>query len=161
MSKHFKDQSGQDLARLSAEVNRIADKLARISNDPLVVEEADRPKSSASKTSVSAVNSVIRARRLRDRYFTFGLFADPAWDILLDLLESELSQRRTSVSSVCGAAAVPATTALRWLKAMEEKGLVTRVADPLDGRRVFVELAPVTSEAMHAYFAALRELPLQ
>jgi len=161
MSKHFKEQSGQNLARLSVEVSRVADKLARLSNDALVSGEVDRQKESASKASVATVRSVIRARRLRDRYFSFGLFADPAWDILLDLLESELSQRRTSVSSACGAAAVPATTALRWLKAMEEKGLVTRVPDQFDGRRVFVELSPDASRAMHAYFAALSEFPEQ
>ena len=73
--------------------------------------------------------------------------------MLLDLFQAEIAQLRVPVSSLCIAAAVPATTALRWLKAMVEQGLFVRRADPHDGRRVFVELAPQASEAMRSYFA--------
>jgi DNA-binding MarR family transcriptional regulator len=103
--------------------------------------------------SAETVRSVIRARRLRARYFAEDLFADPAWDMLLDLLQAEIAQLRVPVSSLCIAAAVPATTALRWLKTMTSEGLFVRRADPHDGRRVFVELAPKTSEALRRYFA--------
>jgi len=44
---------------------------------------------------------VIRARRLRDRFFDSDLFADPAWDMLLDLLQAEIVQLRVPVSRVC------------------------------------------------------------
>jgi DNA-binding MarR family transcriptional regulator len=100
-----------------------------------------------------AVRTVIRARRLRSRFFSEELFADPAWDMLLDLLQAEIAQLRVPVSSLCIAAAVPATTALRWIKTMTEQGLFVRRADPHDGRRVFVELAPAASSAMRRYFA--------
>ena len=99
------------------------------------------------------VRAVIRAPRLRARYFPEHLFADPAWDMLLDLLQAEIAQLRVPVSSLCIAAAVPATTALRWLKTMVEEGLFVRRADPHDGRRVFVELAPQSSSALRRYFA--------
>jgi DNA-binding MarR family transcriptional regulator len=99
------------------------------------------------------VRSVIRARRLRSRYFSEELFADPAWDMLLDLLQAEIAQLRVPVSSLCIAASVPATTALRWLKTMTDEGIFMRRADPHDGRRVFVELAPKTSQRLRAYFA--------
>jgi hypothetical protein len=103
--------------------------------------------------SVEAVRSVIRARRLRARFFAEDLFADPAWDKLLDLVQAEIAQLRVPVSSLCIAAAVPATTALRWLKSMTDKGLFVRRADPHDGRRVFVELSSNASMAMRRYFA--------
>ena len=90
---------------------------------------------------------------MRTRYFPDHLFADPAWDMLLDLLQAEIAQLRVPVSSLCIAAAVPATTALRWLKTMVEEGIFIRLADPHDGRRVFVELAPETSDALRRYFA--------
>ena len=102
---------------------------------------------------VETVRSVIRARRLRGRFFPEDMFADPAWDMLLDLLQAEIAQLRVPVSSLCIAAAVPATTALRWLKNMTDQGLFVRRADPHDGRRVFVELAPEASLAMRRYFA--------
>ena len=53
------------------------------------------------------------------------------------------------------AAAVPATTALRWLKTMVQQGVFLRRADPHDGRRVFVELAPQSSQALRHYFAEI------
>ena len=99
---------------------------------------------------------MIRARRLRSRFFEEELFADPAWDMLLDLLQAEIAQLRVPVSSLCIAAAVPATTALRWLKTMTDKGIFLRRADPHDGRRVFVELSPSASEGMRRYFAEVR-----
>lgn len=80
------------------------------------------------------------------------MFADPAWDMLLDLLQAEIAQLRVPVSSLCIAAAVPATTALRWLKTMTDKGIFVRRADPHDGRRVFVELSREASLAMRRYF---------
>ena len=92
--------------------------------------------------SGETVRNVIRARRLRARFFDEELFADPAWDMLLDLLQAEIAQHRVPVSSLCIAAAVPATTALRWIKTMTDTGLFQRRADPHDGRRVFIELAP-------------------
>jgi DNA-binding MarR family transcriptional regulator len=105
--------------------------------------------------SVETVRSVIRARRLRARYFPEELFADPAWDMLLDLLQAEIAHLRVPVSSLCIAAAVPATTALRWLKTMVARGIFIRRADPHDGRRVFVELAPEASQALRRYFGEL------
>lgn len=86
-------------------------------------------------------------------YLPDDLFADPAWDMLLDLLAAEMSQHRVSVSSLCAAAAVPFTTALRWLKLLTERGLVTRHKDPRNRQRVFIELAPETSEALRQYFS--------
>ena len=73
--------------------------------------------------------------------------------MLLDLLQAEISKLRVPVSSLCIAASVPATTALRWLKTMVQQGLFMRRADPHDGRRVFVELAPHTSQTLRRYFA--------
>ena len=149
------DRNAERLRHLSEEVSRIASTLARLSSGPgaspapvtAVAAEEIPP------ISAETVRSVIRARRLRARYFVEELFADPAWDMLLDLLQAEIAQLRVPVSSLCIAAAVPATTALRWLKTMVSEGLFVRRADPHDGRRVFVELAPRASQALRRYFA--------
>ena len=147
------------LRQLSDEMGRIAATLARLSSSPeesgaAVLRLVDPPKD-APPLSVDVVRSVIRARRLRARFFNELLFADPAWDMLLDLTQAELAQHRVPVSSLCIAAAVPATTALRWIKSMTDSGLFVRRADPHDGRRVFVELSPGASAAMRGYFAEL------
>ena len=142
------------LRQLSDEMGRIAATLARLSTGP--GSPAVKPgegKAPAPAVDAETVRTVIRARRLRSRFFSEELFADPAWDMLLDLLQAEIAQLRVPVSSLCIAAAVPATTALRWIKTMTEQGLFVRRADPHDGRRVFVELAPSASDAMRRYFA--------
>ena len=151
------DRNTERLRQLSDEVGRIAATLARLSSGPSPAPSVIQQVSSAEAPPVSAetIRSVIRARRLRARYFHEELFADPAWDMLLDLLQAEISHLRTPVSSLCIAAAVPATTALRWLKTMVSQGLFVRRADPHDGRRVFVELAPEASRALRRYFAEL------
>ena len=149
------DNNAERLRQLSEEVNRIASTLARLSAGPSSSNPATAPASSADVPQLGAdtVRNVIRARRLRARYFDEELFADPAWDMLLDLLQAEIAQLRVPVSSLCIAAAVPATTALRWLKTMVGRGIFVRRADPHDGRRVFVELAPAASQALRRYFA--------
>ena len=149
------DRSAERLRQLSDEVGRIAATLARLSSNPPVSHPSvELPQTGSSpQLSVETVRGVIRARRLRARYFPEQLFADPAWDMMLDLLQAEIAQLRVPVSSLCIAAAVPATTALRWLKTLVQDGLFVRRADPHDGRRVFVELAPDTSAALRRYFS--------
>lgn len=158
------DQNTARLRQLSEEVSRIASTLARLSSAVPVSASprAIQPSANEDPTPVPVeqVRTVIRARRLRARFFAEDLFADPAWDMLLDLLQAEISQMRVPVSSLCIAAAVPATTALRWLRAMVDQKLFVRRADPHDGRRVFVELAPDTSRALRGYFAEVGRIAM-
>lgn len=149
-----RDNGTARLRQLSDEVGRIAATLARLSVGPgePPLEKPVSLKGDVPAVSLEAVRQVIRARRLRSRFFDEEMFADPAWDMLLDLLQAEIAQHRVPVSSLCIAAAVPATTALRWIKTMTDAGLFMRRADPHDGRRVFVELSPKASHAMRQYF---------
>jgi DNA-binding MarR family transcriptional regulator len=153
------DGSTTRLRQLSEEVNRIASALARLSSAPLP-ESTSKPVEPGDGPAVAAetVRRIIRARRLRSTYLPADLFADPAWDMLLDLLQAEIVQHRVPVSSLCIAAAVPPTTALRWIKSMTEQGLLIRRDDPHDGRRVFIELASTTSAALRHYFAEVGKI---
>jgi len=97
-----------------------------------------------------------RERRARDRIFADkSLFGEPAWDMLLDLMASEMSGRKLSVTSACIGACVPSTTALRWLSLLEERGLVLRENDTRDGRRAFVRISPDGFRKMVGYFDAV------
>lgn len=99
-----------------------------------------------------AIRSMIRLRRNRDYFFDSELFADPAWDMLLELYACHLGQQRISVTSLCAGAAVPATTALRWLAALQGKDLVERQRDPIDARRHFISLTDAGLDAMEGFF---------
>ena len=142
------------LIQLSKEVSRIAGSLAQLSIGAGVPPPRNHPFSNQNDLDVplERVKWLIQARRRRARYFTTDLFADPAWDILLDLLRAEIIRERVSVSSVCIAAAVPTTTGLRWLKALEQRGLLVRQRDPHDARRTYVALSKDTSMALRRYF---------
>ncbi|MEG8039594.1 winged helix DNA-binding protein [Sphingomonas sp. LR60] len=159
------DEERDQLARLSAEVARIAEMLTRITERDGGGRAEDRylafaPASPMSEISSTTVRDVLRARRLRDRFFEGGLFEDPAWDMLLDLFAAQLEGTRVSVSSLCIAAAVAPTTALRWIGKLTAARLLARAPDPEDGRRAFVALTDQASDAMHRYVSTLAEARL-
>ncbi len=98
------------------------------------------------------IRALLRLRRARDQFFDGELFADPAWDILLELYAARLGQQRISVGSLCQGAAVPATTALRWISHLEAKGLIERKPDRMDGRRFYLTLSAIGLDSMASYF---------
>ena len=147
------------LQQLSEEVGRIATILARLSESELVRQPQAAPgEAGDADLNAPMLRSMIRVRRLRDQYFGEGLFADPAWDMLLDLMAARLEKRRVAVSSLCIAAAVPPTTALRWIKTLTDNGVFIRTADPHDGRRVFIELSDKAAAQLGAYLRAVERI---
>ncbi|MBO9574594.1 MAG: MarR family transcriptional regulator [Sphingobium sp.] len=102
------------------------------------------------------IRALLRARRLREQFLPPDLFADPAWDMILDLMAARLSGQRVSVSSLCIAAAVPPTTALRWIRQLTDRGVFARIDDPADGRRVFIEITDEAAEAFIGWTSAVR-----
>ena len=94
----------------------------------------------------------LMARQQRGRFFNSNLFADPAWDMLLELYAAALTQRKLTVSRLAERSCVPMTTALRWISALEKEGLIERSNDRLDGRRVFLTLTDKGERAMSDYF---------
>ena len=160
-----KAQATVRLQQLSEEVGRIAGVLAALSEDEAAATAMAAVGTAANgdgdKLEAGMIRSIIRARRLRDHFFRGEMFADPAWDMLLDLMAARVENQRVAVSSLCIAAAVPPTTALRWIKTLCDQGLFVRVADPEDGRRVFIELSADTATMMEAYLrSAQRIAPL-
>jgi DNA-binding MarR family transcriptional regulator len=153
-----KDQGPARLQQLSEEVGRIATILANLSEDEKLNAPPAAEEGGEGEVSAVAVRNIIRARRLREQYFGSELFADPAWDMLLDLMAARLDRQRVAVSSLCIAAAVPATTALRWIKTLTDHGLFVRVADPQDGRRVFIELSDKAASQVGAYLRAVQRI---
>lgn len=166
------DLSNDDTRRLrdlSEEVGRIAQALASLSEETRAGAglrehprgyQAEPAAGQAGAMTADDVRRLIRARRLRARFFDGGLFADPAWDMLLDLAAARLEGSAVAVSSLCIASAVPPTTALRWIRMMSDQGLFERNSDPMDRRRVFIGLSDRVAQAMDGYFAAIRSAGL-
>lgn len=105
------------------------------------------------------LRGIIYARSIRQRYFKMELFADPAWEILLELYSCGLEQRRHTVGSLCAVVNVPVTTVLRWVSSLHSQDLIERRGDPLDCRRVFISLSNTGQAAMHTYFQEVSNAP--
>jgi FixJ family two-component response regulator len=102
-------------------------------------------------TRIALLSRIVKARALRGRIFGDGLFSDPVWDMLLDLSIALLHGERIFVTSLCIASGVPMATALRRIDDLEAIGLVRRVRDVDDARRIFVDLSDDGFEKMRAY----------
>ena len=137
------------LAALGEEIARIA----RAIDPPPASSGAPAVPEAPLSFDPAWIRGVLKARRLRDSLFAPGTFADPVWDMLLDLTASRVESRLVSITSLAIAAAVPGSTALRHLKAMADAGLIVRRADPADGRRVFIELSADAFARMRAWVA--------
>ncbi|WP_343613282.1 winged helix DNA-binding protein [Novosphingobium sp.] len=161
------------LLRLTQQVTQIAERIDRLSEGAsspppvtAVVAPAFRFEAAADEGSERLVRTgrpalpdprlvrkIIRQRQLRARHFDGELFADPAWDMLLDLTAARAEHARVSVTSLCIASGVPPTTALRWIGQLTDAGLFKRVEDETDRRRAFITLTDKAADAMARYFA--------
>lgn len=141
------------IAALKRDAERVTAALAELA--------AGRPEGGARPVDAARIRAHIRARRLRERFFPADLFADPGWDMLLDLAAARLEQRPVSVSSLCIAASVPTTTALRWIKRLCDEQVLERASDPGDARRAFITMSAATARAMDACLDAVLNQPGQ
>ena len=102
----------------------------------------------------SLVKNFYSDRRKRVKFVpgADSIFGEPAWDILLDLYDSELSGKRVSITSACLGASIPTTTGLRWLAELECRQMIVREIDPKDKRRTFIKLTESAISQMRNYF---------
>lgn len=158
------------LMRLTEQVGQIAGRIERLAPTPQPPADASAhvpapgstAKADEARTTRAVrpalpdprlVRRIIRHRQLRGRHLDAQLFADPAWDMLLDLTAARAEHRRVSVTSLCIASGVPPTTALRWIGQMVDQGQFVRVGDKSDRRRAFIELSERCTDSMARYFA--------
>ncbi len=176
--REMSEEDRLTLLRLSEQVDVIANKLDGLSHEPWDSGEKQSQSLSDVKRDFRGIESnengwgaqncarpslpdprlvrqIIANRQIRARFFDAELFADPAWDMLLDLTAAHAEHRRVSVTSLCIAAGVPATTALRWVRQMVDSGIFVRIADSTDKRRAFVALSEASADGMASYFAAI------
>ena len=140
MSKHAQEKLSKQIERVESEVGRLRSLFA-------LTDSAE-----SGPVSPEMIRAILDTRRHREKLFGPGLFADPGWDIVLELYVAKLTNERVTTGRLCNAAAVPATTALRWVKQLERAGLLVRMPDKGDGRRVFTELSDHGAATMARFF---------
>jgi DNA-binding MarR family transcriptional regulator len=137
------------LESLKSEVDELQQDIARF--DPTDLE-----------VTADVIDGILRARLRRSEFFQGDLFADPAWDILLDLYRRDLAEPGafTSISEILHPPGVGTTTVLRWLGKLEAQGYLKRTSDARDKRRTLVGLSRSAVSLMNRYFAASDPLPV-
>ncbi len=117
-------------------------------DDPLTLILRERGR------AIAFIRSLIASRRSFEARLSEGHFADGARDILLYLFLSELEGRAVTVSAAAAAGAVPVTTAMRHLHALQANGLIRRSLDQGDRRRAFLYLTEEAREQIAAWLMA-------
>lgn len=90
-------------------------------------------------------------RRRRDSLIRHDFFADPAWDLLLDLYVEHHRRRPADLAHLCAASAVAPTIALRWIGLLIEEELVTRLPHGGESDDAQLELSARGVEEMERY----------
>ena len=105
--------------------------------------------------SSAQLKELLKARRARANFFGPHLFANPAWDILLLAYVSQLDEERLLVSTLLRTSLVPATTTLRWVKALEQDGWLEHTDDLLEGTKSFLKLSAAGKATIERYLASV------
>lgn len=93
----------------------------------------------SSADELEAVSQHIEHREKLIKLLGADLVSDPVWSMLLELYSSDLRGQIACVKVLCLASGVPATTALRWLTVLEDRGWIAKQPDARDGRRMIVD----------------------
>lgn len=91
------------------------------------------------------------ARQLRHMIIGDGLFADPAWDILLLLYQAELEERVVPVDEAAKEVGVPRVAALSHILRLERRGLLVLMEVPPGGTNPPIRLTPLAIDAMTSW----------
>ena len=83
-----------------------------------------------------------------------ALFAEPAWDMLLELYSADVEGCEVPTSSLCIASTAASTTALRYIEMLERTGLIERRPSPRDNRVTLIRLSAQGRTSMAAYLVA-------
>lgn len=93
-------------------------------------------------------------QRARQAAFPEGYFADPSWEILLDLFQSKRENKKLIVSDLGLSADIAQTTVLRHLNRLVDDGFVSREDHPFDRRKSLVRLTDHGSNVVIGVFQA-------
>jgi hypothetical protein len=137
------------LAAVAEEFSRRAEATTPSHGESIQPAEVDQAK------RIDQVKVLIETRRLRGSFFSNELFHEPAWDMLLSLYLSWHKGETLFVKSLVATAAAPVTTSQRWIDHLAKLGLVTRVVDPIDRRRITITLSQSGLQAIDDYLSAL------
>jgi DNA-binding MarR family transcriptional regulator len=144
----------RDILGMAEELEGEAMSLIGSSRDEEIVKMDHGPRRSR---FVDVARNQYRGRRVRERYFDKKIFGEPAWDMLLELYASEINEEKISTSNLILSSSSPSSTALRWIKHLEDHGMVVKKSSPIDGRVQYQRITATGFESMTKYFESISE----
>jgi len=98
---------------------------------------------------------VIRARSRRSTLFSGELFADPAWDILLELSLARLEDRNLTLADLARRSPVHESIVFRWIGKLIRDGWIVPEPDGSEARDAVLDLSAKAATAMQKWINEL------
>jgi hypothetical protein len=117
-------------------------------NNPVADRRADR---------AALARKIYQSRLDRGLFFRPSLFGDSGWDGLLALYVFAANGKTISAGELCNASEASATSGLRMQKRLADLGLIRRVGQVEDRRRLLVELTEEGKALLEDYLDHLLE----
>ncbi|WP_267395747.1 MULTISPECIES: helix-turn-helix domain-containing protein [unclassified Sphingomonas] len=89
-----------------------------------------------------------------------NLMDGPCWDILLSVFIADQRNERLMITTAATRTLASKTTVMRHLELCHELGMVIRLADERDRRKVYLKLSAEATEAMQEYLESVRSDPV-
>jgi DNA-binding MarR family transcriptional regulator len=105
---------------------------------PQEIEDAPSGEWSADEL-LERAQSILRVRRVRERLLGRAIMGEPGFDLLLSLYVRS-GQKETSLISLARPAGIAYSSAARWIRYLEDKGLVELNESRSDRRAITVQL---------------------
>lgn len=96
----------------------------------------------------------LKRRTGRLQQFGHDLAQDGVWNMLLELVIAKAERRLVPIKCLWLASGLPQSTSLRCINHLVAGGYVTRIGDPADGRRQFIELTEPLAQRIAAFLRA-------
>jgi hypothetical protein len=143
--------SGRDLE----EARRLLRLLAEGSTGEVVmIPRAWQAQPITREALIAAAGRELAHRRQRLQLFPEGVFGEPAWELLL-VLYIEQQGERLNIARLTRRVGLPPSSALRWLRYLQDKDLVARTGHPTDQRAFFVDLTSKAIQTLDVYFSGM------
>jgi len=122
----------------------------------VLASNVDPKEASSNQLSSGALleraQSMLRVRRAREELFCRSMFGEPAFDLLLCLyVRSE--KKETSLTSLARTAGITNSSAMRWIRYLDDKHLVELTDSRSDRRAICVQLSPAGRAVMDEFLA--------
>jgi DNA-binding MarR family transcriptional regulator len=117
--------------------------------------QASETREALSAHLIDVARAMVELMCQRKDHFPGAIFQDPQWMMTLELFIAAEEGRSISISSLCDASGVPATTALRHVRWLESKGFFERTSHPRDKRISHIHLSANAREQMALHLMAV------